>query len=161
MRRKPVLYIKAPVSHERTLLNRLLMILFLFAAVITVLWFERAGLVDHHDGHVSFSDVVYFAMITVTTVGYGDIAPQTVLGHDYGQGTPVLQDIFDVLDHLARHPATLSVLAKPAGLLRAKSSARAPGRKISSSLIFPTVACMTQRISVTWDCMAIRPAKVF
>lgn len=75
LRRKPVLYVKAPISHERTLVNRLLMILFLFAAVIAVLWFDRGGLVDHHDGHVSFADVVYFAMITVTTVGYGDIVP--------------------------------------------------------------------------------------
>ena len=57
------------------LVNRIVLILALFASVIAVLWVDRAGLVDHHDGHVSFSDVVYFAMITVTTVGYGDIVP--------------------------------------------------------------------------------------
>lgn len=73
--RRPVLYVKAPVSHERTLINRLLLVLFLFASVIAVLWFDRAGLVDHQDEHVSFADVVYFAMITITTVGYGDIVP--------------------------------------------------------------------------------------
>lgn len=75
MRRQPVLYVKAPVSHERTLFNRLLLVFFLIASVIAVLWFDRAGLVDHQDGEISFSDVVYFAMITVTTVGYGDIVP--------------------------------------------------------------------------------------
>ncbi|MDH5337004.1 MAG: ion channel [Nitrospira sp.] len=33
------------------------------------------GLRDQADGEMSFSDVVYFTMITVTTVGYGDIVP--------------------------------------------------------------------------------------
>jgi voltage-gated potassium channel len=63
------------VSPERTLVNRLLMVGILLASVIVVLWFSRSGLVDHHDEYVSFSDIVYFAMITVTTVGYGDIVP--------------------------------------------------------------------------------------
>ena len=38
-------------------------------------WFDRGGLRDNTDGQVSFVDVVYFTMITVTTVGYGDIVP--------------------------------------------------------------------------------------
>lgn len=74
-RRGKVLYVKAPVSAERTLVARLLLVLSLFGAVITVLWLDRAGLEDTLDGHLSFADVVYFAMITVTTVGYGDIVP--------------------------------------------------------------------------------------
>lgn len=74
-RRRNVLYVKAQVSHERTLLNRLLLVFGLIASVIAVLWFDRSGLVDNHDGRVSFSDIVYFAMITITTVGYGDIVP--------------------------------------------------------------------------------------
>lgn len=40
-------------------------------------WFDRGGLRDNTDGKVSFVDVVYFTMITVTTVGYGDIVPVT------------------------------------------------------------------------------------
>ena len=40
-------------------------------------WFDREGLRDNTDGEVSFIDVVYFTMITVTTVGYGDIVPVT------------------------------------------------------------------------------------
>jgi voltage-gated potassium channel len=70
-----VLYVKAPVSPERTLAARLLLVFSLFAAVIAVLWLDRAGLKDSLDGHLSFADIVYFAMITVTTVGYGDIVP--------------------------------------------------------------------------------------
>jgi voltage-gated potassium channel len=40
-------------------------------------WFDREGLRDNIDRHVSFTDVLYFTMITVTTVGYGDIVPVT------------------------------------------------------------------------------------
>ena len=43
--------------------------------VVMIHWWDREGLVDHFDGHVSFSDVVYFTMISVTTTGFGDIAP--------------------------------------------------------------------------------------
>jgi voltage-gated potassium channel len=47
--------------------------LVLLAALIH--WFDREGLVDHHDGHLTFLDVVYFTMISITTTGFGDIAP--------------------------------------------------------------------------------------
>ena len=70
-----VLYEKAPISPERMLLTRLLIVIGLFVLVITVLWFDREGLHDTLDDHISFADIVYFAMITVTTVGYGDIVP--------------------------------------------------------------------------------------
>ena len=42
-----------------------------------LLWFDRAGLRDNIDGHMSVVDVIYFTMITVSTVGYGDIVPVT------------------------------------------------------------------------------------
>ncbi|KPP91206.1 TrkA family potassium uptake protein [Erythrobacter sp. HL-111] len=45
--------------------------------VILIHWFDRDGLVDNVDGHVSFLDVIYFTMISVTTTGFGDIAPVT------------------------------------------------------------------------------------
>ena len=47
--------------------------LLLFA--ILVHWFEWDGLADSLDGHVSFIDVIYFTMISITTTGYGDIVP--------------------------------------------------------------------------------------
>ncbi|MFU7528782.1 potassium channel family protein [Qipengyuania sp. ASV99] len=49
--------------------------LFLVFLVIMIHWWDRAGLIDHVDGHISFLDVVYFTMISVTTTGFGDIAP--------------------------------------------------------------------------------------
>lgn len=43
--------------------------------VVMIHWFDREGLVDNVDGHVSFLDIVYFTMISITTTGFGDIAP--------------------------------------------------------------------------------------
>jgi len=71
----PILFTKAPLTPEVSLTIRAVTILGLFAAVLAVFWWDRAGLRDNLDGHVSFSDVVYFTMVTVTTVGYGDIVP--------------------------------------------------------------------------------------
>lgn len=73
--RHRVLYTKAPVSAERMLVNRALLVLALVGLVIALMWLDRGGLRDNLDGDVSFADVVYFTMITVATVGYGDIVP--------------------------------------------------------------------------------------
>jgi voltage-gated potassium channel len=51
--------------------------LFLIFIVIMIHWFDRGGLVDSVDGEVSFLDIVYFTMISITTTGFGDIAPVT------------------------------------------------------------------------------------
>jgi voltage-gated potassium channel len=54
---------------------RLSLAFFLIFLVILIHWFDRAGLKDSHDDVISFLDVVYFTMISVTTTGFGDIAP--------------------------------------------------------------------------------------
>lgn len=54
---------------------RLSAALLLIMLVVLIHWSDRAGLVDHSDGAVSFLDVVYFTMISITTTGFGDIAP--------------------------------------------------------------------------------------
>jgi voltage-gated potassium channel len=45
--------------------------------IVVFQWIERDSLRDIIDGHVSFSDVIYFTMISATTTGYGDIVPVT------------------------------------------------------------------------------------
>ena len=45
--------------------------------IVAFLWMERDSLRDSIDGHISFSDVIYFTMISATTTGYGDIVPVT------------------------------------------------------------------------------------
>lgn len=55
--------------------GRLGLALALIGFVILIHWLDRAGLKDQIDGHISFLDVVYFTMISVTTTGFGDIVP--------------------------------------------------------------------------------------
>lgn len=52
-------------------------VLALIGTAIAVHWFDRDGLKDNYDGHISFLDIIYFTMISITTTGYGDIAPVT------------------------------------------------------------------------------------
>lgn len=49
--------------------------LILVSIVVLIHWFGRDGLKDSHDDSISFLDVVYFTMISITTTGFGDIAP--------------------------------------------------------------------------------------
>jgi voltage-gated potassium channel len=51
--------------------------LFLVSIVVLLHWIDRAGLHDNHDNYVSFLDVVYFTMISITTTGFGDIYPMS------------------------------------------------------------------------------------
>jgi voltage-gated potassium channel len=60
-----------------SLVWRILLAFALIGIAIIVHWADRGGLRDNIDGSVSFVDVLYFTMITVTTVGYGDIVPVT------------------------------------------------------------------------------------
>ena len=65
--------LKVPVWAD--LFIRLGLALSLVFLVIMIHWWDREGLVDNLDGEVSFLDVVYFTMISITTTGFGDIAP--------------------------------------------------------------------------------------
>jgi len=70
-----LLYAGVSASPERKLLVRAGIVAGLFGFAMLVFWLDRAGLDDSLDGEISFSDIVYFTFVTVTTVGYGDIVP--------------------------------------------------------------------------------------
>ena len=68
---------RAAINPWLQLAIRLAVLTALLVFIVAVHWFEREALKDSHDGHVSFSDVLYFTMISATTTGYGDIVPVT------------------------------------------------------------------------------------
>src|SRR5688500_15419999 len=71
----PTLSRRAGRSPWRTLAVRAALAGALLLTAFALLWFDRDGLRDQIDGHLTFGEVIYFTMITITTVGYGDIVP--------------------------------------------------------------------------------------
>jgi len=66
---------RSSLSVWQSLLLRAGLVMALVGVALAGHWADRGGLKDNVDGEISFSDVVYFTAITVTTVGYGDIVP--------------------------------------------------------------------------------------
>jgi len=72
---RPRFYRAGRLGPLTTLAIRGAAVLLLVGIALGGHWIDRAGLRDNVDGAVSFADIVYFTVITVTTVGYGDIVP--------------------------------------------------------------------------------------
>lgn len=59
----------------RQVSKRLLMALGVLATTVFIVWIDRAGYHDNSDDSVDFLDSVYYATVTLSTTGYGDIVP--------------------------------------------------------------------------------------
>ena len=57
------------------LLRRALLAGLFLAIVVVLVWFDRDSYTDSPDGTVSLIDAIYYATVTISTTGYGDITP--------------------------------------------------------------------------------------
>ncbi|HXV40338.1 MAG TPA: NAD-binding protein [Steroidobacteraceae bacterium] len=72
-----ILFTVVEARPGRVLAARATLVLGLLVFVVGALWLERDGIRDQVDGELTFIDLVYFTVISLTTVGYGDIIPVT------------------------------------------------------------------------------------
>lgn len=68
---------KSKLNEWQQIAVRAMLMFGLLTLIVTFHWLERESLKDNYDGHVNFTDVIYFTMISATTTGYGDIVPIT------------------------------------------------------------------------------------
>ncbi|MGK5498557.1 potassium channel family protein [Streptomyces sp. URMC 125] len=59
----------------RQVVRRLLAALVVLAVTVLIVYLEREGYNDNADGELSLLDCVYYTTVTLSTTGYGDIAP--------------------------------------------------------------------------------------
>ena len=57
--------------------RRGLLALALLVVIVALVYFDRDAYTDNYDGTVSLIDAIYYATVTITTTGYGDITPVT------------------------------------------------------------------------------------
>jgi len=67
---------RAEATPFRSAARRLLVALIVLVVIATVVWLDGGGYTDV-DGRVSWFDALYYATVTASTTGYGDIAPVT------------------------------------------------------------------------------------
>jgi voltage-gated potassium channel len=63
------------VGPTRQVGRRLLAAFMVMFVTVLIVWFGRAGYTDTSDGKVDLLDSIYYATVTLSTTGYGDITP--------------------------------------------------------------------------------------
>jgi voltage-gated potassium channel len=70
-----ILLPRSEVSPQLQVGRRLLAALLVLVTTVLIVYFDREGYQDNADEKVSFLDAVYYTTVTLSTTGYGDIAP--------------------------------------------------------------------------------------
>jgi voltage-gated potassium channel len=65
-------YVAGPLAQ---VVRRLCMALGVLATAVLLVYADRGGYTDNHDGEVDFSDVLYYVTVSLSTTGYGDVVP--------------------------------------------------------------------------------------
>ncbi|MFB6602600.1 potassium channel family protein [Streptomyces noursei] len=66
---------RSPKAPIRQVARRLLMALLVLVATVFIVWIDREGYHDNAGGQLDLLDCVYYATVTLSTTGYGDIVP--------------------------------------------------------------------------------------
>jgi voltage-gated potassium channel len=72
-----IFLVRPDVGPVRAIGIRLGIALAVLAAVVAIVYLDRDGYTDNADGEVSLLDAVYYATVSLSTTGYGDITPVT------------------------------------------------------------------------------------
>ncbi|WP_254073847.1 TrkA family potassium uptake protein [Burkholderia sp. S171] len=75
--RARTLFMRPTASPQRVLLLRFCLVIGLCVLAFVVVYIDREGLRDATKPTLGVIDLMYFTMVTVATVGYGDIVPVT------------------------------------------------------------------------------------
>ncbi|MFR9798391.1 potassium channel family protein [Streptomyces sp. MS06] len=73
--RSITLPVQSTVPPLLQVLRRLALALIVLAATTLIVYLDRSGYRDSSDGSVDFLDAAYYATVTLSTTGYGDITP--------------------------------------------------------------------------------------
>lgn len=80
METKVSVHLPAPaevVDPLRQFVKRVVIAVGVLLATVALVWLDRDGYNDVTDGHVNLLDAFYYTTVTLSTTGYGDIAPVT------------------------------------------------------------------------------------
>jgi len=110
---------EASILQEAMASSRHKIIVFLgtILILVTILGAAMYLIEGEENGFTSIPRAVYWAVVTMTTVGYGDIAPQTILGQ-------ILASAVMILGY--------SIIAVPTGIVTAEIVDAAAGRRITT-----------------------------
>ena len=74
-RLETILLPRSDLGPVRAVLRRVLIAALTLVAVVAIVYVDRDGYTDNSDGSVSLLDAFYYATVTLSTTGYGDITP--------------------------------------------------------------------------------------